>query len=390
MAEETVAALQRPMTNWADEREFFPVLRDQAYFANPSLGAFHEDSIKALREYMCTWYDRPKSSYDWMDRYFRMHDTIAEMIGATDPDHPNPLFLAPSVSAVQATIASCFPEPVGQRNRILVSTDNFLSARYAWSGMVTRGFHVTEFDRVDLDSITSRVQLLVLPMVSPVTGELLDLEPVVHKAHAVGAIVMVDAFHGLGILSVDVRKIGADIVMGGLSKWVGCPSFGCCFGYVSKSVCYALRPPAPGWLGHETPFGFDPKWVPAPGAGKFRSGAPSIEPIYTAQAALDWIKRVGIEAIRIRSELLTATLHARAIEERLEVLSPAEPSQRGGMVVLRVPEPERIVAALAEKKIVVDTGIAPQVVRLGPHPTMTVTECSLAIRAIREVMNGTE
>jgi len=314
-----------------------------------------------------------------------MHRRIERFINAPTDS----VFLAPSVSHAQAAIAACFPEPTGMsRNKILISQWNFNSARYLWGGMAARGFHVSEFDQINIDHITPKVHTIVLPLVSPGTGELIELGPIVEKARKTGTIVMVDAFHALGIVPVDVAKLGADVVVGGLSKWVGAPDFGCCFGYVSEELSNAIEPPAPGWLGHETPFGFEGRWKPARGAGKFRSGAPVMLPLYTAVPALNWIERVGIDAIRARSVELTTHTHMIAVEEGFEILSPEWPDDRGGMVVLDVPEPERIVAALKPKGLIVDVGNRPNTMRLGPHPTMTEEECEYAVVEIRRVVRN--
>ena len=48
----------------------------------------------------------------------------------------------------------------------------------------------------------------------------MDAERIVRHAHAHGALVMLDAYHSVGVLPVDVQALGADFAAGGVLKWL--------------------------------------------------------------------------------------------------------------------------------------------------------------------------
>ncbi len=46
-----------------------------------------------------------------------------------------------------------------------------------------------------------------------------DIKAITNKAHKVGAIVILDTYHSVGIIPVDVQSLGVDILVGGVLKW---------------------------------------------------------------------------------------------------------------------------------------------------------------------------
>jgi selenocysteine lyase/cysteine desulfurase len=75
----------------------------------------------------------------------------------------------------------------------------------------------TPADRVDLDFVADtlragRVRLVAVTGASNVSGEVLPVEHLAQLAHAHGALLLLDAAQTLGVLPIDVRKVGADLL----------------------------------------------------------------------------------------------------------------------------------------------------------------------------------
>jgi len=232
-----------------------------------------------------------------------------------------------------------------------------------------------------LERIDERVAVVALSLVSPWTGALADVRPIVRAARAAGALVVVDAYQAVGVVPINVEALDVDVLVGGTHKWLGGGSTGLSFLYVRPALAERLQPVFPGWIGHREMVGFAPTYEPAPGARRFMQGTPAIEPVYTARAGLRFVLDAGIDAIRARNLGLTERLMARADERGLSIRTPRLPGARGGMVCLAVEEGERIVAELARDGI--DIGTRPgSGLRVGPHACNTEEECDRVIDAI--------
>ena len=71
-----------------------------------------------------------------------------------------------------------------------------------------------------VDAIDERTLLVECSHVLFRTSTVVDLAPIVEKAHAVGALVVVDGYQAAGALPVDVVALGADVYLGGSVKYL--------------------------------------------------------------------------------------------------------------------------------------------------------------------------
>ena len=171
------------------------------------------------------------------------------------------------------------------------------------------------------------------------------------------------------------------MIVGGTHKWLYGGGMGLAFAYLDPELVERIEPVYPGWVGHASLKGFADDFVPHAGARRFEQGTPALEPIYTARAGLSFVQEVSVDALRARSLQLTERLARRAMERGLSVRTPLEAAQRGGMIVLDVPDAGSVVDALAEAGIDVDER-AGAGLRIGPHPCVTDEECDRTIDAI--------
>jgi kynureninase len=83
----------------------------------------------------------------------------------------------------------------------------------------------------------------------------------------------------------------------------------------------------------------------------------------------------------------TTRFLARAAERGLNSKSPADSSRRGGTATLDVPHAQALVAALAEREILVD--YRPDVgLRISPHYYNTDEELDTCLDAVCELLQG--
>ncbi len=298
--------------------------------------------------------------------------------------------MGPSASALHATAVAAV-QATPDRDRVLVSDLHFPSMRYLAAGQRQRGFRVdvvsSDGCHLEAESLIARldrsVALVLAPVVAPFNGALLDYARLASAAADVGAVLILDAYSGLGVVPLDVSALPPCIVIGGTMKWLAGGGTGLCFMYVHPDLSERLSPAYPGWLGHAQYLDFAPQYTPGPGARRYEQGTPAMEPIYTAKAGIEFVLEQGVECLRDRNRQLTDRLVDRARTAGLEVLSPLDSERRAASVALRVPDAQAVVSELRTHGIDTDSrGSA--LLRIGPHWCVSPAECDRAIDVIAQ------
>jgi kynureninase len=238
-----------------------------------------------------------------------------------------------------------------------------------------------------LEAIDERTQLVLLSQVLFRTGRIQDVEPVIRRAHEVGAHVLLDAYQSVGTVPLDVTSVGLDFAAGGSVKWL-CGGPGAGWLYVRPDLADRLEPGFVGWQAHAEPFAFEPAIRYASGSARFLTGTPNVPALYAASAGYDIVHEIGVDRIRARSLELSDRLIRRLDDAGFEIVSPREAARRGGTVVVRVPDPPAVYAEMERRAILAD--VRPDVgIRLGPHFFTTDDEVDEAAAAIAEIAAAT-
>jgi kynureninase len=235
-----------------------------------------------------------------------------------------------------------------------------------------------------VDAIDERTLLVPISHVLFKTGEIQDVEPIVRRAHEVGAHVILDCYQSAGIVPLDVTALGVDFAVGGSVKWL-CGGPGNGWLYVRPDLAGTLEPTFTGWQAHETPFSFEEEMRFATGAARFLTGTPNVPAHFAATAGYDLIEEIGIERIRANSLRQTQLLIDLADGAGLEVRSPRSAERRGGTVTVYVPDFPAVHRELMERAILCD--FRPDAgIRLGPHFFNSDAELRFAIEQIGEIL----
>jgi len=127
---------------------------------------------------------------------------------------------------------------------LLLAEDRELKVR--WLDFNTESY---EFEDDALDGLLSpRTRLFAVGSASNCTGTINDVKRLAAKARAAGAIVYVDAVQLVPHLAIDVRDLGADIVVSSAYKWFG-PHQGVLWGrrdVLERISPYKVRPAGEG------------------------------------------------------------------------------------------------------------------------------------------------
>ena len=372
-------------------RAEFPILERCTYLVSNSLGAMPRAVPERLAEYVDLWAERGVRA--WGEAWWRMPigvgDEIAPLIGA----RPGEVAMMPNVSNAQATVLSAL-DYTPPRDTIVMSGLDFPSVRYVYDELAPRlGARVVVVpsdDGVGIDAeaicaaIDERTRLVAISHVAFRSAFIVDVARVARRAHEMGALVALDAFHAVGVIPVDVRAIGADFLTGGVLKWL-CGGPGGCFLWASPEVTEAHAPALTGWMAHARPFAFEPEMEYAAGAARWLGGTPAIPALYAAIEGPRLVRKAGIAAIREKSMRQTARLVAMADERGYPVTAPRDPARRGGTVAFDVPHAAAVSQALLARDVVIDYRPGAGI-RVAPHFYTTDAEVERVVHEVDEIL----
>ena len=367
----------------------FPILERTTYLVSNSLGAMPRGVPDRLAEYVDAWAEWGVRAWarGWWEMPVTAGDAIAPLIGASRGE----VAMVPNVSLAHAAVVSALDFPPG-RDTIVMTALDFPSVRYTVESLGRRlGARIVVVpsdDGIGIDeerlaaAIDERTRLVAISHVLFRSAYIVDVARVCRRAHAMGALVALDAFHSVGIMPVDVRAIDTDFLIGGVLKWL-CGGPGGCFLYSSPAVRERYTPAVTGWQAHARPFAFEEEMDPAAGAFRWLSGTPAIPALYAAIEGPRIVSRAGIDRIREKSVRQTMQLIESADARGYTVRAPRSTERRGGTVAIDVPEAEAVSRDLLSRDILVD--YRPNAgIRIAPHFYTADAEIEAAMDAIAD------
>jgi kynureninase len=304
---------------------------DRIYLANHSLGRPLDATEDDVREGLAAWYAQMGGAWDaWLDEIAAYRGRLARLLHAPRAD-----CVVPKTSAGQglrAILNTCEPHPLP---RVVATRGEFDSLdlilrEYARRGRIELAFVEPRpggrFATPDIvEAIGSRVDLVVASEVVFNTGQRLDdLPRIVRATHAAGGRLLLDVYHSLGALPVDVSALDVDFAVGGGYKYLrGGP--GACFLYLApRHLDGSLRTLDIGWFAKEDRFAYarpDPPRLAA-GGDAFLESTPPVLTCFQARAGQRLA--VALDPARLRA-------HSLAKQRRLaELLAAEDLAARGG------------------------------------------------------------
>ena len=375
-------------------RSEFPILDRTTYLVSNSLGAMPRGVPERLAEYVDEWAEYGVRAWEhaWWGMAGGVGNEIAPLIGAA----PATVVMAGNVTLAQATVLSAL-DYAKERNRIVMTALDFPSVRYVYDHLATRlGAEIVVVPpaadgiSVDADAVVAaideRTRLVCISHVLFRSAYLMDVAPIAKKAHAMGALLSLDAFHSVGVMPVDVQALGADFLTGGVLKWL-CGGPGGCFLYVAPGVQTTLEPSLTGWLAHEHPFAFESEMSYAPGIYRWLNGTPAVPAMYAAIEGPRIVRRAGVEAIRAKSTRQTSRLIELADARGYPVNAPRDAARRGGTVAFDVPHAYEVSQYLLAHDVLVD--YRPNAgIRVAPHFYTRDDELDAAVAMMDEALTN--
>jgi cysteine desulfurase / selenocysteine lyase len=203
--------------------------------------------------------------------------------------------------------------------------------------------------------ITERTKVVAFVHQSNALGTVNPVQRIVARAHAVGALTVLDASQSAPHLPLDVQALGADFVAFTGHKMYGPTGIGVLWGR------YDLLAELPPFLGGgemiETVDMTGTTYAAPP--HRFEAGTPMIAEAVGLGAAIDYVSAIGMDNIEAHEDALTRyALQAFAAVPGLRVIGPNSPEHRGATIAftLKGIHPHDVSQLLDEQGIAVRAG----------------------------------
>ncbi len=335
---DTGASAQKPQCVIDKESEVYETCYANAYRGVYRFGAIVDEQLEATRA------------------------RVANFIGAESPD--DVIFTSGctmSLNLVAMTWARAF---VNAGDEILLNEMEHHANLVPWQmvakerGAVLKFIPLTsdgQLDLTQLDAVlTPRCKLVAVTGMSNMLGTINPVEVLATRAHAVGAIIVVDGAQSVPHLPVHVRESGIDFLAFSGHKIYGPSGVGILYG--RKELLEAMPPFLGGGHMIDRVYATHSTWSAPP--AKFEAGTPPIAQAIALGTALEWLEQVGLHAAHEYEQALTQ----RAWDALMQIpgmqIHGPPPHQRGGILSFTVAgaHPEDLAQLLDRKGVFVRHG----------------------------------
>lgn len=203
------------------------------------------------------------------------------------------------------------------------------------TGATLKWYKATEDGRIDLDSLEldDSVKVVAFTHQSNVTGAVADVDEIVRRAKAVGALIVLDACQSVPHMPVDFHELNVDFAAFSGHKMCGPSGVGVLYG---KAEHLDKLPPflTGGSMievvtMEKTTFAAPPQ--------RFEAGTQMTSQVVGLGAAVKFLSEIGMENIHAHEQDLTAyALQKLTAIEGLRIIGPTEPENRGAAIAFEV------------------------------------------------------
>ncbi len=386
------------------------------YLCGNSLGLQPRRAMDDVARFMGEWQRLGVLGYhdagsDWLNLHERLAPALATLAGANRAE----VVAMHSLTINLHLLMAGFYRPSRERHVILIEEGAFPSDRYAvvsqlgWHGLDPSaslvqvaprpGEHLLRHEDLvaEIERQGERLALVLLPGIQYLTGQLLDMGALAQAAHRAGAMIGFDLAHAIGNVPLALHDWNADFAVWCSYKYLNGGPGATAGAFVHERHFGARMPRLAGWWGNDlaTRFEFGVEFRPCPGAAGWQVSNHPLIGMVPLQASLALFVDAGMPALRARSRQLTGWLE-RLLDERLgdriEVLTPRAPEQRGAQLSVRLAgsrgRGRRLFDALLARGLTCDWR-EPDVIRLAPAPLYNSHEdCWRAVDLIEAALNA--
>ncbi len=333
-------------------RQDFPILDQKIrgktliYFDSAATSQKPKEVIEALDHYYRTlnaniYRGIYYLSEEATEAYERTRRIVATFIGAKD--ERSIVFTRNATESINLVAQSWGRKNLKEGDEILLTEMEHHSNLVPWQiianekGVVLKFISITEEGLLDLsrldELLTDRTKIFAFTHVSNVLGTINPVKELVQRAHAAGAVVLVDGAQAVPHMKVDVEELGCDFYAFSAHKMLGPTGVGVLYG---KPEILQNMPPFLG--GGEMIMEVYPQystWKEIP--FKFEAGTSNIADVIVFSKAIEYLQKVGLDEVRRHEKLITEYALKRLKElGDIHIFGPSNVEIKGGVISFKL------------------------------------------------------
>jgi cysteine desulfurase/selenocysteine lyase len=318
--------------------------------------------------------------------YERARATVARFINA--PDSHEVVFTRNATEAINLVAYSWGRRNIAKSDAIVLTEMEHHANLVPWQLLTQEKDGDLEFItitddgrlRLDVLDVLLRIKpkLVAFTHVSNTLGTINAAREITERAHAAGALVLIDGAQAVPHIPVDVQEIGADFYAFSGHKMLGPTGSGAL--WARRELLEAMPPFLGGGEMIREVHLRRSEWNEIP--WKFEAGTPDIAAAIGFGAAAEYLMNLGMDAVREHErELVAYALDVLPREfPSIELYGPLDPDARGGVIPFNLPgvHPHDVSQVLDRFGICV---------RAGHHCTMPLHERLDLVATVRASFN---
>jgi kynureninase len=383
-----------PLTEESVQQHIAPLFSrvlasDHIYLANHSLGRPLDAMAEDVGEATSVWETKLGDAWDtWLAEQGDFRARIAQLIHAPRVD-----CIVPKTSAGQGLRAilnalpgtPCVLSTRGEFDSIDLLLKQYASLRrieMRWMEADAEGLFTMPGI---MQHLRQGIDLVVISQVMFTNGQAVhNLEQLADACHSIGARLLVDSYHAIGVFPVDVAAMRADFVIGGSYKYLrGGP--GACFLYLSPDILASgLRPLDTGWFARENTFGYERRDPPLLRAGgdAFLESTPPVLTYYQARSGQQFTLAMTVERLRDYGQKQLSRLKLYLADAGIEAIGGD--ADHGAFLSIRHANASSLAKKIAESNVISD--VRGEWLRLCPDCLTREEELRTAASALQRVL----
>ena len=331
-------------------RQDFPILNDinnpVVYLDNGATTQKPQAVINAVRDYYIAENANPlrglySLSVKATEAYEKARQSVAKFINAKESCEI--IFTRNATESLNLIAYSYGMSKIQENDEIVISILEHHSNILPWQMVAkvkkaTLKYMYTDVegnisDEEIFSKITEKTKIVSTTQVSNVLGVKTPLEKIIKRAHAVGAIVVVDGAQGAPHLATDVQKLDCDFYAFSGHKMLAPMGIGVLYG--KKSLLEEMPPFLRGGEMIDMVTEQDATFAPLP--EKFEAGTPNVSGAIGLKAAIDYLNNVGFDKIEAQEkELIDLAYTELAKIPYVTIYGPKNPALRYGVLSFNI------------------------------------------------------
>lgn len=329
----------------------FPVFRNQSpdvpkliYFDNAATTQKPDYVLQAWQRYNSSSHGNPHRGAHRLataasEAYEGARDTVADFIGAKREE----VIFTRSTTESLNLVARSYAEPRLQPgDKIVITIAEHHANLVTWQRVAQRTGAVLEYIYIDEDGhfceadmakIDARTKIVAFAQVSNVLGMKVPVREFIERAHAHGAVVVLDGAQSVPHMAVDVKELDCDFFAFSGHKMMASTGIGVLYG--KERLLAEMEPFNLGGdmieyvQEQETTFNTLPY--------RFEAGTPNVEGAVSLQAAIEYIRSIGLTAIGEHEARLTR-LALEGMKEipHIHLIGSHDPEEKYGVITFLV------------------------------------------------------